>query len=85
MSMKGLKTSVPIFLIEDKDGQWHLVDYKIDSFPIAEIESQANEHLPQMLGYVRDLRSITGINCTAHLFFANHGKLHRLKAEVLST
>lgn len=82
---EGLEDKRPDLLIEDKDGEWHLIDYKIDAFPIAEIEKQAAEHLPQMVGYVRDLRSITGINCTAHLFFANHGKLHRLKAEVLST
>lgn len=82
---EGLEDKRPDLLIEDKDGAWHLVDYKIDSFPIAEIDKQAAEHLPQMLGYVRDLRSITGINCTAHLFFANHGVLHKLKAEVLST
>ncbi len=82
---EGLEDKRPDLLIEDKDGEWHLVDYKIDSFPIAEIEKHAAEHLPQMVGYVRDLRSITGINCTAHLFFANHGVLHRLKAEVLST
>ncbi|HNB23646.1 MAG TPA: 3'-5' exonuclease, partial [Candidatus Melainabacteria bacterium] len=82
---EGLEDKRPDLLIEDKDGEWHLVDYKIDSFPISEIDAQAAEHLPQMLGYVRDLRSITGINCTAHLFFANHGVLHKLKAEVLST
>lgn len=82
---EGLEDKRPDLLIEDKDGSWHLVDYKIDSFPLADIEKHASEHLPQMLGYVRDLRSITGINCTAHLFFANHGVLHKLKAEVLST
>lgn len=82
---EGLEDKRPDLLIEDKDGEWHLVDYKIDSFPIANLDAQAAEHLPQMLGYVRDLRSITGINCTAHLFFANHGLLHKLKAEVLST
>lgn len=82
---EGLEDKRPDLLIEDKDGAWHLVDYKIDSFPLANIDAQAAEHLPQMLGYVRDLRSITGINCTAHLFFANHGVLHKLKAEVLST
>jgi len=81
---EGLQDKRPDLLIEDKDGEWHLVDYKIDSFPIEDIEKRAAEHLPQMLGYVRDLRSITGINCAAHLFFANHGKLYRLKAEVLS-
>ncbi|MBA3855805.1 MAG: hypothetical protein C0507_02740 [Cyanobacteria bacterium PR.3.49] len=81
---EGLQDKRPDLLIEDKDGEWHLVDYKIDSFPIEEIETRAAEHLPQLVGYVRDLRSITGINCAAHLFFANHGKLYRLKAEVLS-
>ncbi len=65
----------PDLLIEDVQGQWHIVDFKTDQFEVKQISKQIKSHQAQLATYVDDLALLLGINAKAWLYFAHHGRL----------
>lgn len=65
----------PDLLIEDVQGQWHIVDFKTDQFDVKHISKQVKSHHSQLATYVDDLATLLGIHAKAWLYFAHHGRL----------
>ncbi len=68
----------PDLLLEDIQGNWSIVDYKTDHFPLPELARQAKQHRAQLVGYADDFQKITGIEPRSFIYFAQHGTLHEL-------
>lgn len=68
----------PDLLFEDEAGQWHLVDYKTDHFPLEMIDTQAKLHSHQIEGYIGDLEGLLGLRLKPWVYFAQFGILHPL-------
>lgn len=73
-----LKSLIPDLLLETSDGNWYLIDYKTDHFPLLAIEQQALRHRPQLERYRKDLLAFTGIAPQIAIYFAQHGILQKL-------
>jgi len=74
-------TRRPDLLLEDKDGQWSIVDFKTDHFDIATIDSHLNQHKKQILQYLNDIEQLTGEKANAYVYFAQHGVLRKITAK----
>lgn len=68
-------TKRPDLLIEDESGNWIIVDYKTDKFPQEKIAQQAVKHFEQLQEYARDLKSLTEIEASTYIYFAEFGVL----------
>ncbi|HEY9785725.1 MAG TPA: UvrD-helicase domain-containing protein [Candidatus Obscuribacterales bacterium] len=75
-----LKSGRPDLLLEDNEGNWHLIDYKTDQVPLSELASHARQHTKQLAGYVSELQRLVGIVPRPALYFAQHGILHYMEA-----
>jgi hypothetical protein len=65
----------PDLIVESKDGQWFLIDFKTDKFQPEQIARQVRKHREQLQSYVQDLRLISGIELKAALYFAQFGSI----------
>ena len=65
----------PDLLLQDKDNNWHVIDYKTDHFDQANIDKQIKHHAEQVSSYSRDIESLTGIKPKPWIYFAAYGKL----------
>jgi ATP-dependent helicase/nuclease subunit A len=73
-----LDTKRPDLLIKKPDQSWHVIDYKTDVFPAAEIERQAATHRKQLEGYATELFQLLGTKVSTHLYFAQHALMFEL-------
>jgi ATP-dependent exoDNAse (exonuclease V) beta subunit len=62
-------------ILQDSDGQWHVVDFKTDHFDLKDLDHKISEHKQQLQQYRKDLESITGKKFKAALYFAEHAVL----------
>lgn len=70
----------PDLLVEDKHGNWSIIDYKTDDLKHKEISKQAKTHHAQLVGYADDFFKITNIEPRTYLYFARLGVLHEVNA-----
>ena len=68
----------PDLLIEDENGQWHVVDFKTDHFDMKQLKKQLKTHQAQLATYVDDLATLLSIQAKPWLYFAQHGRLEAL-------
>lgn len=68
----------PDLLLEDKSGNWSIIDYKTDHFKRTEIAKQAKTHRAQLVGYADDFAKLTGLEPRTFVYFAQFGILHEL-------
>ncbi len=66
----------PDLLLESKDGEWYLIDYKTDRFSTNDIEQQALRHRPQLERYGKDFSQLTKIEAKLAIYFAQSGTLY---------
>ena len=65
----------PDLIIEDADGNWHVVDYKTDHLEPKQITKRVSTHQPQLARYVADLESLLAVKAKAWVYFAQLGRL----------
>lgn len=68
----------PDLVLEDSTGQWHIIDYKTDSFDLSQLENQIRLHRKQLDTYASELQKLTNIKFNSSLYFAQHGQLKSL-------
>ena len=66
----------PDLLLESKEGEWYLIDYKTDRFPVNDIEQQALRHRRQLERYGKDFMQLTNIAPKLATYFAQSGILY---------
>jgi ATP-dependent exoDNAse (exonuclease V) beta subunit len=71
----GLESRRPDLIIEGKNDDWLIVDYKTDAVTEEEVIAQARRHAGQLEAYRRDIKQLTGLNPATRLYFARLGKL----------
>ncbi len=65
----------PDLIIEDENGNWHVVDYKTDHFELKLLEKQLKNHQEQLSKYVEGLEKVLGLKTKPWVYFASHGRL----------
>ncbi len=68
----------PDLLLEDAEGQWHVIDFKTDRFSADQIEHQAKSHRRQLETYAEDIKTLTEVVVRKSVYFAEHGILYEL-------
>lgn len=69
----GGVTKRPDLIYQDQQDRWHLIDYKTDHVSLSEIPAHVDRHRKQVLEYVSEIESLTGIRCIPAIYFAQHG------------
>jgi ATP-dependent exoDNAse (exonuclease V) beta subunit len=73
-------------LFQDRERQWHLIDWKTDWLPVDEIEVQALQHRRQIAIYVAAVKQVLGVEPRARLcFLALQGRTHAYTPEELGS
>jgi ATP-dependent exoDNAse (exonuclease V) beta subunit len=68
-------------LFEDREGEWHLVEWKTEWFPEGKLEKQTLDHRPQIAIYVAAARRVLGLNLDARVCFLGlHARVHAYSA-----
>jgi ATP-dependent exoDNAse (exonuclease V) beta subunit len=65
----------PDLIIEDKDQNWHIIDYKTDHLEAKQVSRQVAAHRAQLLRYVTDIETLLGVRAKAWIYFAQLGRL----------
>jgi ATP-dependent helicase/nuclease subunit A len=67
-------------IVEDAEGDWHIIDFKTDQVDVSRLESKTNEHASQILEYVRHFKQLTGHEARGWIYFARLGRLLEVQA-----
>lgn len=78
LSTGELQRNRPDLLLEDKNGHWHIIDYKTDQLKHDELSHYAERHKEQLARYRDDLHKLLKVSATASLYFARSGTLYQL-------
>lgn len=70
--------SRPDLILEDSEGNWHIIDYKTDHFDLSQIEKQCEMHREQLSKYADDFALLSGSPAQPWLYFAQFGILKSL-------
>jgi ATP-dependent exoDNAse (exonuclease V) beta subunit len=70
----------PDLLLQDKDGNWHVIDYKTDHFEQSGLGKQIKHHSEQVLEYANDIEALTGVKAKPWIYFAAYGQLSLIEA-----
>ena len=62
-------------ILQDANGQWHVIDFKTDHFDLKDLDHKIGEHRKQLKQYKSDLENITSVKFQAELYFAEHALL----------
>lgn len=65
----------PDLILQDENQRWYIIDFKTDDFARSDLEKHLNRHRRQLMTYVRDLKTLTGIEYLPAIYFARHGEL----------
>jgi len=65
----------PDLIIEDKDQNWHIIDYKTDHLEARQVSRQVAAHRAQLVRYVTDMETLLGVRAKAWIYFAQLGRL----------
>jgi ATP-dependent helicase/nuclease subunit A len=77
---KGVAAKRPDLLLQDADGQWHVIDFKTDHFELAQLNSRLQAHSRQLEDYAEDVKALAGVDARKSVYFAQHGLLCELEA-----
>lgn len=65
----------PDLILQDENQRWYIIDFKTDDFARSDLEKHLNRHRRQLMTYVKDLKTLTGIEYLPAIYFARHGEL----------
>jgi ATP-dependent helicase/nuclease subunit A len=71
----------PDLILQDQNGQWHIIDFKSDKVTEKDVPAKINEHASQVLGYVKDFAALTDQQSRAWIYFAELGKLGEITGQ----
>ncbi len=66
-------------LVQTKDGQWHVIDFKSGMVSISKAKEKAKEHAPQMMAYRKAAEAMLGHPVRAYLYFTETATFEEFK------
>lgn len=75
-------TKRPDLLLEDSAGQLRVIDFKVNKTEFDQLDKyQLAQYRKQVLDYLHDIETLTGVRATAFLYFAREGRLEPIVLE----
>ena len=75
----------PDLVVQDTQGQWHIIDFKTDHIDEMEIEKHNRQHAEQISEYVADLESLVKTPVRGWVYYAHHGQLAQIAVVVTAS